>query len=230
MKKFYTDKKEMTKDYEEMRKDIIKEYNLTKQKIKKRKQKRKKNLIAISIIIITFLIVFKLTIKNITFTSSLPSNDLKGHTVSINNIPITINVEDIKKTTIIPYFIYKQTQEVSMYYGENLEEIVYPLDNTSDKYILDIKTFDCFLKKHYQTQTSCTKQMDYTKKETTDTTYNLTIQKHGKKESYNGPLIKDITPYVTEEGYYNFQITATYDNTTSTIFFTLRRDNIWKKE
>ena len=114
MKKFYTDKKEMTKDYEEMRKDIIKEYNLTKQKIKKRKQKRKKNLIAISIIIITFLIVFKLTIKNITFTSYLPSNDLKGYTVSINNIPITINVEDIKKTTYHSLF-YIQTNTRSIY-------------------------------------------------------------------------------------------------------------------
>lgn len=230
MKKFYTNKKEMTTDYEEMRKDIIKEYNLTNKKMKRKKQKQKKNLIAISIIIITFLIIFKLTIKELTFTNSLPSNDLKGYTVSINNTPVTINVEDIKKTSIIPFFIYQQTEEVSMYLGKNTEEETYQLDNTSDKYILKVKTFDCFLKKHYQTQTSCTKQMDYTKKETNDTTYTLKIQKHGKRENYNGPLIKDITPYVTEPGYYNLEITATYKNTTSTIFFTVRRNELWKKE
>lgn len=225
MKKFYTNVDQMKKDYEQERKEFLQEYNKSNIKYKKQKKKNKKNYLYLSIILILLFIIFKISIGSIKIMNGLPYNKSRWYKVSINDDLLTVEVRDYEEKPIIPFFLYQASENQSTYFGAT-ESITYELPKDKKEYILNITSYECYLKKHYQLQTACNTERDYATKKTKDTTYQLHIKKTDQKEEekYQGKLIQNITPYIKEEGNYYIEITATYKNVESTIIFLIKNE------
>ena len=211
MKKFYKSIEEIKEDNKEEVKEIVKELNH-----KENRQKTIIKIIKIVLIFLLFIILFKLIIGTITISSPLPYSKSRKYQVSINDDILTINVHD-KHQIINLFSIVKLTSEnVTMYYGEELDSTYQLKEDTS--YNLSIDSYSCYLKKH-PVETSCDNETELKEIKNNDTSYNLWIKKTGKDEitTYKGPFIENITPYLKEKGQYYIEITATYKNTKSII-------------
>lgn len=199
------------------------------------KEERKHKLIYILSIILFILIVIKITVGEIVIplsTRMFPYKDNRLYEVYLNNKNVEVEVQDTKKITIIPYFLYIGQYRGSVYQGtlgiyDDIEE--------SDLYKLKINSYDCYSKvpsleenKNIEYKISCNTEQNYIRKLTNDTKYNMYIKHTYKgKETYlyEGAFIEDLTPFIKQKGRYLIEITGTYKNVESKIYVSFDMKN-----
>ena len=199
------------------------------------KEERKYKFFYILSIILFILIVIKITVGEIVIplsTKMFPYKDNRLYEVYLNNKNVEVEVQDTKKITIIPYFLYIGQYHNTVYQGtlgiyDDIEE--------SDSYKLKINSYDCYSKvpsleenKNIEYKISCNTEHDYIRKLTNDTKYSMYIKHTYKgKETYlyEGPFIEDITPYITRKGRFLIEITGTYKNVESKIYVSFDKKN-----
>lgn len=199
------------------------------------KEERKHKFIYILTVILFILIVIKITIGEIVIpltTRMFPYKDNRLYEVYLNNKNVEVEVQDTKKITIIPYFLYIGQYRGSFYQGtlgiyDDIEE--------SDSYKLKINSYDCYSKvpsleenKNIEYKISCNTEQNYIRKLTNDTKYTMYIKHTYKgKETYlyEGTLIEDITPFIIKKGRYLIEITGTYKNVESKIYVSFDKKN-----
>ena len=199
------------------------------------KEERKHKFIYILTVILFILIVIKITVGEIVIplsTRMFPYKDNRLYEVYLNNKNVEVEVQDTKKITIIPYFLYIGQYRGGVYQGtlgiyDDIEE--------SDSYKLKINSYDCYSKvpsleenKNIEYKISCNTEQDYIRKLTNDTKYSMYIKHTYKgKETYlyEGTFIEDITPYITRKGRFLIEITGTYKNVESKIYVSFDKKN-----
>ena len=215
-----------------IRKKAANKYFKAVQELKK--ERRHKFIYALCIILF-ILIVIKITVGEIVIplnTRMFPYKDNRLYEVYLNNLNVEVEVQDTKKITIIPYFLYIGQYRGSVYQGD-LE--IYDDIEKSDSYNLKINSYDCYSKvpsleenKNIEYKISCNTEQNYIKKLTNDTKYTMYIKHTYKgKETYlyEGIFIEDITPFITKKGRYLIEITGTYKNVESKIYVSFDKKN-----
>ena len=105
-----------------------------------RKERKHKFIYALCIILF-ILIVIKITVGEIVIplnTRMFPYKDNRLYEVYLNNLNVEVEVQDTKKITIIPYFLYIGQYRGSVYQGD-LE--IYDDIEESDSYKLKINSY-----------------------------------------------------------------------------------------
>ena len=213
---------------EKERKETAFEYFKSQKELK---EERKSKFIYILVIILFILIVIKIAVGEIVIPIPLEYNDNRLYEVYINEKVATVEVEDKRKITIIPYFLSFVQYHNDVYIGEFdiYEDIV-----DSPYYKLKINSYNCYaempsLKENEKInyKISCNTENEYIKEKTFDTDYQLHIKRtHKGKEVilYDGKFIQDITPYTKEKGRYLLTITGNYKNVESKIYVSFDKE------
>ncbi|MBQ2946468.1 MAG: hypothetical protein IJE04_01270 [Bacilli bacterium] len=198
-------------------------------------EERKHKFIYILSIILFTLIIIKITIGEIVIPLNsriFPYKDNRLYEVYLNNLNVEVEVQDIKKITIIPYFL-----SIGQYYSGVYQGSLGIYDDVkeSDSYKLKINSYDCYSKvpsleenKNIEYKISCNTEQDYIRKLTNDTKYTMYIKHTYKgKETYlyEGSFIEEITPFIIKKGRYLIEITGTYKNVESKIYVSFDKNN-----
>lgn len=219
-------------DKNKMRKEAAKKYFKSVQELK---EERKHKFIYILTVILFTLILIKITVGEIVIPLNdliLPYKDNRLYEVYLNDLSVQVEVQDTKKITIIPYFLYIGQYRGSVYQG-NLE--IYDDIEENNVYKLKISSYQCYSKvpsleenKNIKYKISCNTEQQYIRKLTNDTKYTMYIKHTYKgKETYlyEGIFIEDITPFITKKGRYLIEITGTYKNVESKIYVSFDKNN-----
>ena len=177
------------------------------------KEERKSKFIYILVIIFLILLAIKVIFGEIVIELPSQYKDNRLYEVYLNNIDVTVEVEDVKKITIIPYFLSFEQRYNGVYVG------------TLDIYENIVESPYYKLKINYKV--SCNTEQKYVKELTNDTTYKLYIKRTYKgKETiyYDGEFIEDITKYIVDKGRYLIMITGNYKNVESKIYISFDRE------
>lgn len=224
-KKIFKTKEEMIKGLESVRRETLSELNEGNMDfIKDRKHKT----IKFTVIFLVIFVLFKLFIGelNITLNNNNPFSLYKNklYIVELNSEAITIEVEEYKKNTIIPFVLNLNIYSNHIFYNNDKE--TYIKHNLGDHIFLDIKAFECYyMSKNNKNTTTCAKDYDsLLKEEINDIEYNMLIKstRKGEKVAYSGKFIQDISEYLTEKGQFSVRITAMYNNVKSDINFLIK--------
>lgn len=213
--------KETENDLEFSKKKALLDYNKAINELKLEQNKKR---IKFFIIIGLLIIVFKITIGTLEITNPFTYNKNRLYELKLNDTTITVNSTDQHRIPFIPFFVYLNTYNTTIYYGSSEP---YLLSNNYDKYILNIESYSCYAR-NVNSQIRCDSTNNPIKKKNTDTVYtNLYIRKNGKPEIvvYNGKMINNITPYIQQRGYYYIQVTAKYNNVKTNISFNVLNKN-----
>lgn len=213
--------KETKNDLEVSKKKALLDYHKAINELKLEQNKKRINFLIIMGLLI---IVFKITIGTFEITNPFTYNKNRLYELKLNDTTITVNSTDRHRIPFIPFFIYLNTYNTTIYYGSSE---LYLLSNNYDKYILNIKSYSCYAR-NVNSQIGCDSANNPIKKKNTDTVYtNLYIRKNGKPEIvvYNGKMINNITPYIQQKGYYYIQVTAKYNNVKTNISFNVLNKN-----
>lgn len=198
---------------------------------KELKEERKYKIIYISTIILFVLISIKFIVGEIVIPLPFEYKDNRLYEVYLNDIDMTVEVEDEKKITIIPYFLSFVQRYNGVYIGTGdiYEDIEY-----SPYYKLKINSYNCYaempaLKENEKInyKVSCNTEQEYIKELTNDITYKLYIKRtHKGKETilYDGNFIEDITKYIVDKGRYLIMITGNYKNVESKIYVSFDKE------
>ena len=220
--------KDIEKDKETRRRKAASKYFKSVQELK---EERKNKFIYILCIIIFILFAIKLIVGEIVIPIPFEYKDNRLYEVYLNDLDMTVEVEDEKKITIIPYFLSFVQRYHGVYIGtldiyENIEDSPY--------YKLKINSYNCYAQmpsleenEKINYKISCNTEQEYIKEKTFDTTYNLHIKRtHRGKETilYDGKLISDITEYIVEKGRYLIMITGNYNNVESKIYVSFDKE------
>lgn len=199
------------------------------------REERKHKFIYILTVILFILIVIKITVGEIVIPLNsliLPYKDNRLYEVYLNDLNVQVEVQDTKKITIIPYFLYIGQYRNSVYQGalgiyDDIEE--------SDSYKLKINSYECYSKvpsleenKNIEYKISCNTEQNYIKKLINDTKYTMYIKHTYKGEEtylYEGPFIEDITPFIKQKGRYLIEITGKYKNVESKVYVSFDKNN-----
>jgi len=105
------------------------------------KEERKNKFIYILVIIFLILLAIKVIFGEIVIELPSQYKDNRLYEVYLNNIDVTVEVEDVKKITIIPYFLSFEQRYNGVYVGtldiyENIVESPY--------YKLKINSYNCY--------------------------------------------------------------------------------------
>lgn len=223
MKQFYASEEELEKDNAKLRNEIIKNQQNTTKSVSK---KRRRVIIIISMIILLY-IVFKLTIGSIHLNIGLIdfiTPYTKGHIfeVKINDTRVGSRVVNSHTFPIIPTILYLDNHSSNYYYTNS--DNYYNISKVDGKYILDIQSYACYYKSN-NVETLCTlDELDnidnnlYSKHKTNIKYPKMAIYDYKEdKNIYKGKFIKDITPYIKEDGTYSIKIMAEYPTVSSLI-------------
>lgn len=195
------------------------------------KEERKSKLIYILAIILFILLAIKLIVGEIVIPLPFKYKDNRLYEVYVNDVVASVEVEDERKITIVPYFLSFTQRHYSVYLGE-LD--IYDKIEDNSYYKLKINSYKCYSempslneKDKINYKISCNTEQEYIKELTNDTDYKLHIKRtHKGKETilYDGKFIQDITPYIIEKGRYLLTITGKYDNVESKIYVSFDKE------
>jgi len=195
------------------------------------KNERKNKFIYILAIILFILVAIKLILGEIVISLPFEYKDNRLYEVYLNDIDMTVEVEDEKKITVIPYFLSFVQRYHGVYTGtldiyEDIEE--------SPCYKLKINSYNCYAEmpsleenEKINYKISCNTEQEYIKELNNDTVYKLYIKRtHKGKETilYDGDFIEDITEYIVDRGRYLIMITGNYKNVESKIYVSFDKE------
>lgn len=199
--------------------------------VKELKEERKHKFLYVLAIILFILMVIKITAGEIVIPLPFRYKDNRLYEVYLNDEVVTVEVQDERKITIIPYFLSFIQYHNDVYIGEFdiYEDIV-----DSPYYKLKINSYDCYAEmpslkenKKINYKISCNTEQEYIKEKTSDTIYTLHIKRtyRGRETIlYDGEFIEDITPYIKENGRYLLTITGNYKNVESEIYVSFDKE------
>ena len=238
MKQFYASEEEFEKDNAKVRNEIIKDQQNTTRSIVR---KRRKTIIIFSIVVFLYLL-FKFTIGSLHLSINLidmvvPYTKGRLFEIKINDTIIGSNVTNNHSVPIIPTIFYLDNHSYHNYYTK--DNNYYNVSKKDGKYILDIDNYACYYKdnnveticelnKYQQISSNMTSKLKKDVKYTKLTIYDY----KNNKNIYKGKFVKDITPYIAEDGTYLIQIIAKYPSVASTIevFINMKEENEDKEE
>ena len=183
-----------------------------------RKARKKKFIIIFSIIVIIIAIIkiFFGTIELYNIFGASPSK-ARYYKVMVNDKQVAVSYISTKKISIIPFLVNFN----SVYLGNsNIEgdDSSYFYSDGSDKYILDINSYNCY---YNDIQVECTNNSQQMNKNDDDKYPLLTITRTSNPYEivYEGKYTENIAPYITKKGVYHIGITAKHGLTTDEIYF-----------
>ena len=212
MIRIYKNKEDLIKDNLKYQKEVIEELNFSNKMIGKERKFFIYHVVELIICLLIPFAAFKLIVGEI----NIPKKYMKSrlYVVEVNNVKINVNANEQKKKAILPFVLnFKLNSSEMFYYYDSPDPV---LINLGENIRFSFNEYICFSDTlGIDSQVPCT---DYNKEisrktKVKDGEYRLEIRKsHGTgKLMYEGKMIKDITEYLPDKGWYWVVITGKYE-------------------
>jgi len=212
MMRVYKDKEDLIKDNLKYRKEVIEELNFSTKIIGKERKLFIYHIVELIICLLIPFAAFKLIVGEINIPRKYRESRL--YVVEINDEKINVNANEKRKKTILPFVLNFSLYSSEMFYYYDSPNPV--IVNLNDPIKLSFNEYICFSDTlGIDSQVACTDHIKEISRKikVKDGEYKLVIHKsHGTgKLMYEGKIIKDITEYLPDKGWYFIEITGKYE-------------------
>ena len=184
-----------------------------------RKSRKRKFIIILSIILIIVVVikVFFGTIELYNIFGAIPSK-ARYYKITVNDKQVAASYTSIHKIPIIPFLVNFNSVYLGNSYIEGNDTGSHFYSDGSDKYIIDISSYNCY---YNDIQTECKNDQQKMKRNNDEKYPSLIITRitNPHEVVYEGKYVDDIAPYITTRGQYNIKIIAKYGLTTDEVYF-----------